>query len=180
MAGQRLTDKIALEQNTASDDKLMIVDTSDTTGSSAGTSKKIDAKYIIQTDKISVSNAEFLAMDATGGAGTFKTLVAAPGSGFSIIPLSVLAQVTYASSTDTANKTLYCGYASNTIYYWGQKQRFMYAQVADRVYRINYSFSVTAVAPNLIDNKPFILYSSGNFNGGFSADIYVTYQIVAT
>ena len=54
MAGQRLTDKTALAENTANDDKLMVVDTSDTTGSSAGTSKKIDSKYIIQTDKVVV------------------------------------------------------------------------------------------------------------------------------
>ena len=84
MAGQRLTDKTALAQPTASDDKLMVVDTSDTTGSSAGTSKKIDAKYIIQTDKIAVSNSDLQAMDNTGGAGTFVQLVGAPGSGYFI------------------------------------------------------------------------------------------------
>ena len=37
--------------------------------------KKIDSKYIIQTDKIAVSNAELQAMNNTGSAGTFKQLV---------------------------------------------------------------------------------------------------------
>ena len=44
MAGQRLTDKTALEQQTASGDLFYVVDVNDTTGSAAGTSKKIDSK----------------------------------------------------------------------------------------------------------------------------------------
>jgi hypothetical protein len=43
MAGQRLTDKTALEQQTGSGDLFMVVDVNDTTGSAAGTSKKIDS-----------------------------------------------------------------------------------------------------------------------------------------
>ena len=60
MANQRLTDKSALEQQTGSGDLFMVVDVSDTTGSSAGTSKKIDSKFIIQTDKFSLTNAEVI------------------------------------------------------------------------------------------------------------------------
>ena len=54
MAGQKLTDKTALGQQTSSGDVFHIVDVSDTTGSSAGTSKKIDAKFVIQTDIVTV------------------------------------------------------------------------------------------------------------------------------
>ena len=43
MAGQRLTDKSALTSNTASGDLFMVVDVSDSTGSAAGTSKKVAA-----------------------------------------------------------------------------------------------------------------------------------------
>ena len=50
MANQRLTDKSALANNTGTGDLFMVVDVSDTTGSSAGTSKKVDSQYIIQTD----------------------------------------------------------------------------------------------------------------------------------
>jgi hypothetical protein len=67
MAGQRLTDKTALTNHTGTGDLFMVVDVSDTTGSSAGTSKKLDSKYVIQTDKISVSNAELVALDDGGG-----------------------------------------------------------------------------------------------------------------
>ena len=44
MAGQRLTDKSALVTTPGTGDLLMIVDVNDTTGSAAGTSKKIDNK----------------------------------------------------------------------------------------------------------------------------------------
>ena len=64
MAGQRLTDKTAHEEQAGSGDLLMLVDVSDTTGSSAGTSKKTDFKYVIQTDKFSLSNADVLALDS--------------------------------------------------------------------------------------------------------------------
>ena len=49
MAGQRLTDKTALEQQVGSGDLLMVVDVNDTTGSAQGTSKKMDFKYLMQT-----------------------------------------------------------------------------------------------------------------------------------
>ena len=48
MAGQRLTDKTALEEQAGSGDLLMVVDVNDTTGSAQGTSKKMDFKYVIQ------------------------------------------------------------------------------------------------------------------------------------
>ena len=63
MANQKLTDKTALGEQTGSGDLFMVVDVSDTTGSAAGTSKKIDSKFVIQTDKISLSNAEAQALD---------------------------------------------------------------------------------------------------------------------
>ena len=31
-----------------------------------------------------------------------------------------------------------------------------------------------------IENQPLVMYSSGNFSGGFSADVYVTYKIQKT
>ena len=66
MAGQRLTDKTALTTTPGTGDLLMIVDVNDTTGSADGTSKKIDNKFFIQTDKITISNAEFLALNSDG------------------------------------------------------------------------------------------------------------------
>ena len=135
MAGQRLTDKTALDQQTGSGDLYMIVDVSDTTGSTAGTSKKLDSKYVIQTDKISVSNAELQAMDASGGAGTFKTLVSAAGSGYAIIPLSATIVVTYGASTESSNKNLFIGYDNTQQFaYWESMSRFMGTVTTSPVY----------------------------------------------
>ena len=135
MAGQRLTDKTALAQQTGSGDLFMVVDVNDTTGSAAGTSKKIDSKFVIQTDKISVSNAELVALDDGGGAGESKTIVSAPGSGYIIVPLQTTTYLSGASA----------GTGSN---------------------------------PATIDNLPLLIWTNGTLNGGWSCDIYITYQIV--
>ena len=178
MAGQRLTDKTALDQQTGSGDLYMIVDVSDTTGSTAGTSKKLDSKFVIQTDKISVSNAEFQAMDATGSAGTFKTLVSAPGAGFMIIPFCVTILTTYASATDSANKSLYISYDNTqSAQYWSFMSRFMSGATTSRTFQQSSNISTTGANPISIEDKPLFLYSNGNFNGGFSADVYITYNI---
>ena len=179
MAGQRLTDKTALDQQTGSGDLYMIVDVSDTTGSTAGTSKKLDSKFVIQTDKISVSNAEFQAMDATGGAGTFRLLANGPGSGYGFILLSAVACGKYVSSTDSSNKTLYVGYdSSSSTDFWGASARFMSGKTADTSYNMKYVASTTPMVGSGIDNKPLLLWSNGNFNGDFTADVYITYQVV--
>jgi len=50
MAGQRLTDKASYNDNLATNDILMVVDSSDTTGSPQGTSKSIQIPYIMVTE----------------------------------------------------------------------------------------------------------------------------------
>ena len=179
MAGQKLTDKSALANHTGTGDLYMIVDVSDTTGSTAGTSKKLDSKYVIQTDKISVSNAEFTAMDDSGSAGKFKTLIAAQGSGYMAVPLSVNI-ISTASDADNSNATLYLGWdASQTSNYWESLVRFMRGSTGT----ITNCFSPTALlagnAATSIDDKPFLMYSSANFDStDLAADVYVTYQVI--
>ena len=178
MAGQRLTDKTALNNHTGSGDLYMVVDVSDTTGSSAGTSKKLDSKFVIQTDKVTVSAAEFGAMDGTGGAGNFKTLVSAPGSGYAIVPLNLVVVVTGTSSPSPANVTLYAGFLNNsTTVYVYKKSKFMQNLGTNNTLvmaKDGNAYSNTAT----IDNLAFYLYSSANFGGNFGADVYITYQII--
>ena len=178
MAGQRLTDKSSLNNHTGSGDLYMVVDVSDTTGSSAGTSKKIDSKFVIQTDKITVSAAEFGAMDASGGAGKFKTLVSAPGSGYAIVPISLVVVVTSVASPSAAVATLIAGYLNNsTSTYVYAKSKFMQSLISNNTLvmaKDGGKYSNTAT----IDNLPFYLYSSANFGGNFGADVYITYQII--
>ena len=175
MAGQRLTDKTALEEQLGSGDLLMVVDVNDTTGSAAGTSKKYDAKFLMQTDKISVSNAELQAMKADGSAGTFKTLVGAL-SGYMITIYNVNVIVTYAASTESSAENLYFGYESDTILqYWGYSRRFMNGITLDITASFAAQTPSNGTCSTSILNKPFLMYSSGAFNGGWSCDVYVTY-----
>ena len=170
MAGQRLTDKTALEQQAGSGDLLMVVDVNDTTGSSAGTSKKMDFKYVIQTDKYSLNNTEVQDLDTTS-----KTLVGAL-SGCMVMPLSVTVLCTYAASTESSNKDLVFGWDdSQTALYWDKGSRFMGAKSADASYVFTGNQPGTGVDGGSLINKPFKMWSSGAFVGGWSCDVYVTY-----
>ncbi len=178
MAGQRLTDKSAITQ-LGTGDLLMAVDVSDTTGSSAGTSKKIEAEYIIQTDKITISNAEFQAMDDSGGAGTFRVLLSAPGSGFMLVPLNITIIAT-ASVGETSNSNLFFGWdSSQTLNYWETNVRFMRNVTATRTFCFTGSQASTGAEASSIENKQLVAYSSANFNStDMTADVYITYKIM--
>ena len=174
MAGQRLTDKSALTNHTGTGDLYMIVDVSDTTGSSAGTSKKLDSKFVIQTDKISLSNAELQASNSAA-----KTIVSAPGSGYMILPLSVMMQFDYGSSTESGNVTGIIAYALDVNYYWKSKQRLMRSITSDFVYMIDVAGTTNPTAGGVPDDLPLLFFTDAGFSStDLTAKIYVTYQIV--
>ena len=172
MAGQRLTDKTALEQQTGSGDLYMVVDVSDTTGSAAGTSKKIDSKYVIQTDKFSLTNAEVKLL--TDGSAP-KTLIGAL-SGYMVTPISVTILTTYASSTESSSNNLMLGFdSSDDNAYWVQIRECMNGKTTDITYVLSaYPPSGGACATTIL-NKPFVMWTNAAFNGGWSCDVYVTY-----
>ena len=173
MAGQRLTDKTALTQQVGSGDLLMVVDSNDTTGSAQGTSKQMDFKYLLQTDKISVSNAEVLDLDANE-----KVLVGAL-SGYMVNVFSVTVLTTAAGSVESGRKALIFGFDdSSDTYYWAVMPSFMDSLNADGTYVAQAKDSLTLPTLNAsILNKPFVCWAEGTgFNGGWSMDIYVTYS----
>tara|TARA_R100000664_G_C2708042_1_gene105862 strand:- start:285 stop:815 length:531 start_codon:yes stop_codon:yes gene_type:complete len=170
MAGQRLTDKTALTEQAGSGDLLMVVDVSDTTGSAEGTSKKTDFKYVIQTDKLSLNNTEVQALDSTP-----KTLVGAL-SGYMVTIYNVTTLCTYAASTESANKYLYFGYDSlDSATTWMSARGMMNGLTTDPTFCFSATPSSTGICASSILNKPFVMWSSGAFNGGWSMDVYVTY-----
>tara|TARA_R100000654_G_scaffold1062_1_gene3999 strand:+ start:3626 stop:4156 length:531 start_codon:yes stop_codon:yes gene_type:complete len=170
MAGQRLTDKTALDQQTGSGDLYMIVDVNDTTGSAEGTTKKIDSKFVIQTDKISVSNAEVIDLHNNE-----KILVGAL-SGYMITPISVTCLCTYAASTESSNKNLYIGYDdSSDVKYWDNSSRFMGGLSTDTTFVFGGRSAGGGTKEGSTINSPLVIWSSGAFNGGWSMDVYVTY-----
>ena len=178
MAGQRLTDKTALTEQTGSGDQYMVVDVSDSSGSSSGTSKKFDSKFLIQTDKISVSAAETQSLKTVP-----KTLVSAPGSGYAVIPFHFYMDVTY-SSTESTKLTLIFGHTgtSSTSFACASIGAFMNSVTANAQYIVSNNANTIGVpglsATPTIDNIPLYLSANGNFSGGFSMDVYVTYHII--
>ena len=173
MAGQRLTDKTALEEQLGSGDLLMVVDVNDTTGSAEGTSKKYDSKFLMQTDKFSLSNAEIQALSSTP-----KTLIGAL-SGYFINVFQVTIFVTYASSTESSSKDLHLTYdTSDASTNYTIIRDCMNGKTTDITFVLNSSGSTAGACATSILNKPFLMCASGAFNGGWSADVYVTYNYV--
>ena len=170
MANQKLTDKTALNEQVGSGDLLMVVDVNDTTGSSAGTSKKQDFKYLMQTDKISVSNAEFQDLGTTP-----KTLIGAL-SGYMINVFRITILCTHAAPNDSAAASLRFTYdASESSNFWAEYRRFMNTVTTDASFCFAPFASSSGTCKTTILNKPFQVTSTADFNGGWSADFYVTY-----
>tara|TARA_R100000655_G_scaffold2291_1_gene9273 strand:+ start:1269 stop:1799 length:531 start_codon:yes stop_codon:yes gene_type:complete len=170
MAGQRLTQKTALEQQAGSGDLLMVVDVNDTTGSPEGTSKKMDFKYVIQTDKFSLPNAQVQALNTTS-----KVLVGAL-SGYMVMPISVTVLCTYASNTESSNNNIYFGFDdTNDILRWDYASRFMGGKSADASYIFSGDQPGGGVDAGSLINKSFKMWSNNAFNGGWSCDVYCTY-----
>ena len=171
MANQKLTDKTALEEQAGSGDLLMLVDVSDTSSSAQGTSKKIDFKYVIQTDKFSLNNTEVQALNVTA-----KTLVGAL-SGYMITPISCTLLITYASGTESSNNNLYFGFDTSTVLtYWDWSSRFMGGLTDDRAFMFNGTANSKGVMGGATTlNKGFYMWSNGAFNGGWTCDVYLTY-----
>ena len=172
MANQRLTSKTSLEEQTGSGDLYMVVDVSDTTGSTAGTSKKLDSKFVIQTDKYSLSNAEVTALHNTP-----KTLVGAL-SGYMPTIFNVTVLCTYASVTESSRKDMIFGFDESVdSEYWAYIESCMDSETTDNTYIPGPSNTIKAGScSSSILNKPFKVWAEGTgFNGGWSCDIYVTY-----
>ena len=172
MAGQRLTDKTALEEQLGSGDLLLVVDVNDTTGSAEGTSKKYDAKFLMQTDKFSLTNAEIKALNSTP-----KTLVGAL-SGYYINVFQVTIFATYASATESSSKDLELTYDTSSTGVYTIIRDCMNGKTTDITFVTNTSGSSNGACDTSILNKPFLMTSNGAFNGGWSAEVYVTYNYV--
>ena len=172
MAGQRLTQKTALEQQTGSGDLLMVVDVNDTTGSADGTSKKMDFKYVIQTDKFSLTNAEVKNLSHSASP---KTLIGAL-SGYMVTPFNVTLLCTYAANDETSSNNLYFGYDSSlNTSVWHEIRDCMNNKSDDLTYMCVAKFPSGGTYNAPILNKPFVMWSNAGFNGGWSCDVYVTY-----
>ena len=170
MPNIRMTDLSSLDQQTGSGDLFLVVDVNDTTSSTAGTSKKIDSKYIIQTDKFSLNNTEVQALNTTS-----KTLIGAL-SGYMTTVFNVTVLCTYASATELSSNNLNFGYIdTDDNSYWKQIRDCMNGKTTDITYQIGADPSNNGTCTETILNKPFMMWSNAAFTGGWSCDVYVTY-----
>ena len=170
MARQRLTDKTALEEQLGSGDLFMVVDVNDSTGSAQGTSKKFDTKFLLQTDKISISNAEYQALNSSP-----KTLVGAL-SGYMITVYNVTILCNYTSTAESSSADLYLSYDSLiTSSYYKYIRDFMNAKTTDVSWSLTSDPVASGTCTTSLLNKPFMLFSNADFNGDLTLEVYVTY-----
>ena len=171
MAGQRLTDKSGFSQQTAGDDILMVVDVSDTTGSAAGTSKRIEAKNIISVASVSLSSAQIQALHTTP-----IVMLPAPGSGFMYMVHSVTVDNTYVSTTQTVRRAGQLAFGvpvafTNEIF---RVDSWMWNKTADETRRAVGGFAQNTDA----DNKGVSLAADGAITGDFTAVFHLAYTII--
>tara|TARA_R110000824_G_scaffold64463_9_gene168408 strand:+ start:699 stop:1232 length:534 start_codon:yes stop_codon:yes gene_type:complete len=174
MANQRLTDKELLSTQIYSDDLFHVVDVSDTTGSSAGTSKKVEARRLIVTTRASFSNAEIQALNST------PQEMFSPPSGYYVIPIGLTLFCEYAAGIESSSYNLYMGHkGSGTVYYWDYGRDLMNGVTADRTYIFSSGApGSVGVYDGDLSGVAFSIWSNGAFNGGWTAKAYFTCTMI--
>tara|TARA_R100001594_G_C3929338_1_gene237743 strand:+ start:22 stop:567 length:546 start_codon:yes stop_codon:yes gene_type:complete len=177
MANQRLTDKGTFG-TTPIDyrDLLMGVDISDTTSSAEGTSKSLKAQRLITTVTASLSSADVSALNSTP-LGLFN-----PGTGFIVIPQTVICVCTHVGVVEGNGEYLYIGYdksTSGTTNYWERHRDFYYNESADRTFVFSGNTSVPADGTYAgdISGKALELWSGGAFGGDWTMKVYATVSV---
>ncbi len=181
MANQKVSDLTALGGTPANDDVLYIVDTS------ATASKKVTYANLVAgaggtvvTTKVSINNASVLDLKYDDTPITLK----AAESGKIIVPVAAVVVATHAGSNESSSDDLRLGWSasdSTTSQYWAAARDFMngvssgtrtqyYSGQASGGTSNNMTFSIT--------NKPFQVWCTDVFNGGWSMDIYFSYYMV--
>tara|TARA_Y100001972_G_C7664903_1_gene335941 strand:+ start:65 stop:616 length:552 start_codon:yes stop_codon:yes gene_type:complete len=181
MANQKVSDLTALGATPANDDVLYIVDTS------ASASKKVTYANLVAgaggtvvSTKVSINNAAVLAMKFDNTPVTLK----AAESGKIIVPVAAIVVATYATTTESSSDDLRLGWSaadSTTTQNWGASRDFMNGVSSGTITQYfggqigggsfnNMTFSIT--------NKPFQIWCSDVFNGGWSMDVYFSYYMV--
>ena len=181
MANQKVSDLTALGGTPANDDVLYIVDTS------ATASKKVTYANLVAgaggtvvSTKVSINNASVLDMKYDDTPITLK----AAEAGKIIVPVSAVIVATHAGANESSSDDLKMGWSasdSTTSQSWGSSRDFMNGVSSGTVTQCyggqigggtsnNMTFSIT--------NKPFQVWCSDVFNGGWSMDVYFSYYMV--
>jgi hypothetical protein len=193
---QKLTDKNQLA-DVASDDLLHVVDVSDTASSAAGTSKKLQASYLIDTHKVSLSSGDVQKLRYNN---TPVSVTPAPPAGHIVIPLRSFIHCHWSAGAtmETSSDNIYFGYLNSatgqpfSLYYYyldyktdlmngisttnaGSRMYSLYSTGFSQ-YITGFSYGSGTVMPIL--NCKIGVWCNSDFNGGWDADIYTTYQFL--
>jgi hypothetical protein len=165
---KRVTDLTELD-SLASDDLLVVVDTSDTSSSAVGTSKKITMDNVIYTKTIDLDNTQLQGITSE------YTLIAGE-SGYAIIPLSFILQFNYVSTTETSKRNFFLGYTGvSTSKYFYQGTGLMHNISDTSIYTASIGGSnVNAVTT--IDNKGIVCLSNTAYANDMTLTVYATYK----
>jgi len=181
MANQKVSDLAALGGTPANDDVLYIVDTS------ATASKKVTYANLIAgagteivTTKVSVPNADVLDLKYDDQPISLK----AAEAGKIIVPVKAIIVATHAGGDESSSDDLRLGWSasdSTTSQYWGSARDFMNGVTSGTI-TVSYSGVAQGGSSNSmtfsITNKPFQVWCTDVFNGGWSMDIYFSYYMV--
>jgi len=181
----KLTDLTALGATPDAADLLTIVDVSDTTGGASGTSKKVTyanlgAGGMVVHTKVSVNNASVLNLKYNDTPITLK----AAEAGKIIIPVKVLVVATWASPNESSSDDLRFGWdaaTSTSSQYWASYRDWMHSVSSGTVSAIMGGQQGGATSNKMtfdLTNKPFQVWCSDVFNGGWSMDIYFSYYMI--
>lgn len=125
-----------------------------------------------QTDKIDLTSAQYQALG-----GTPITLIAAPGTGKVIVPISIYIYARR-TSTETSSRDLYIGDTTSTSSgsYYTYIRDFMNNETGNRTYVAPPTKG--EIAQGTLANRRLQIYSNGTLNGDIALTVYVTYQIM--
>jgi hypothetical protein len=180
----KLTDLAALGV-AAAGDLLTLVDVDDLSGGAAGTSKKITydnltGKLGTTTVKVSLSNADVAAMKYDDNPITLKSGQASK----IIMPISVICVATYGASTEGSSFDLRMGWdasQSTTLDRWGEA-RFWMLGVSSGTVTACFGGASSAGSSQImtfsITNSPFQIWCTGDFDGGWTMDVYFSYVML--
>lgn len=176
MPNQRLTDKTKVSDNLAIDDKLMVVDTSDTSSSALGTSKYLTPEYINVTVKVSIDNTAFLGLVSSG-----FTLVGGQGAGHILVPISVMIKHTPGASPNTSGMRLKVGYINgDSSYYWSETRFWpdSPSYVGQWLEMNANPGSIRGLSSGTLENQPLYLYGTGSVSPGATdtLEVWTTYK----
>ena len=179
MANKKITELTALT-TAASDDVLAIVDVSGTAETKKITYDNLTSKLGTTTVKVSLSNADVLAMKYNN---TPITLKAAEASKI-IMPITVVCVATHGGSNESSSDDLRLGWDASqatTVVSWGGSRDWMNGVTSGTV-SVCFGGSSSVTNSNKIiysiTNSPFQIWCTDVFNGGWTMDVYFSYVMI--